>query len=44
MTSIILNRSVKTVESHRLTAHHKLQLPSTADMVRYAIRNKIIEA
>jgi DNA-binding NarL/FixJ family response regulator len=40
----ILNLSVKTVESHRLTVRQKLQLPTTADLVRYAIRNKIIEA
>ena len=40
----ILNLSVKTVESHRDTARHKLELRSTADLVRYAIRNHLIEA
>jgi DNA-binding NarL/FixJ family response regulator len=40
----ILNLSVKTVETHRAAAHRKLNLRSTADLVRYAIRNKIIEA
>ena len=40
----ILNLSVKTVESHRATARHKLELRSTADLVRYAIRNHLIEA
>jgi DNA-binding NarL/FixJ family response regulator len=39
----ILNLSVKTVETHRANAHHKLELHSTAELVRYAIRNKIIE-
>jgi DNA-binding NarL/FixJ family response regulator len=40
----ILNISVKTIESHRETARHKLDLRSTADLVRYAIRNHLIEA
>src|SRR4029453_18921132 len=40
----ILNLSTKTVETHRAAAHRKLQLHSTADLVRYAIRNKIVEA
>ena len=40
----ILNLSVKTVETHRASAHHKLDLHSTAELVRYAIRNKIVEA
>jgi DNA-binding NarL/FixJ family response regulator len=40
----ILNLSAKTVETHRLTVHRKLELRTTADLVRYAIRNKIIEA
>jgi DNA-binding NarL/FixJ family response regulator len=39
----ILNLSVKTVETHRAAAHRKLNLRSTADLVRYAIRNHIIE-
>ena len=40
----MLNLSVKTVETHRATAHQKLELRSTADLVRYAIRNEIVEA
>jgi DNA-binding NarL/FixJ family response regulator len=40
----ILNLSVKTVETHRAAAHRKLNLRSTADLVRYAIHNKLIEA
>lgn len=39
----ILNISVKTVETHRSSAMHKLTLNSTADLVRYAIRNNLIE-
>jgi len=39
-----LNISVKTVETHRASAMHKLKLRSTADLVRYAIRNNIIQA
>jgi len=40
----ILNMSPKTVETHRASAHHKLDLHSTAELVRYAIRNNIIQA
>jgi DNA-binding NarL/FixJ family response regulator len=40
----ILNLSVKTVETHRAAAHRKLNLNSTAALVRYAIRNNIIQA
>jgi len=40
----ILNISVKTVETHRASAMHKLKLRTTADLVRYAIRNNIIQA
>lgn len=38
-----LGISVKTVESHRAAVMHKLRLKSVSDLVRYAIRNKIIE-
>jgi DNA-binding NarL/FixJ family response regulator len=41
--SELLAISVKTVESHRAAAMHKLNLSSTAALVRYAIRNKIVE-
>jgi DNA-binding NarL/FixJ family response regulator len=39
----ILNLSVKTIETHRAAAMRKLQLTSTAALVRYAIRNKLVE-
>jgi DNA-binding NarL/FixJ family response regulator len=38
-----LSISVKTVETHRASAMHKLKLKTTADLVRYAIRNSLIE-
>lgn len=40
----ILNISVKTVETHRASSMHKLKLKTTAELVRYAVRNNIIEA
>lgn len=39
-----LGISVKTVETHRAAIMRKLALKSVSDLVRYAIRNKIIEA
>jgi DNA-binding NarL/FixJ family response regulator len=39
----ILSIGVKTVESHRTSVLRKLNLSSTADLVRYAIRNKLAE-
>jgi two-component system, NarL family, response regulator NreC len=39
----MLGISIKTVESHRAAVMHKLTLKSVSDLVRYAIRNKIIE-
>ncbi len=39
-----LHISVKTVETHRAAAMHKLNLRSTAELVRYAVRHNIIEA
>ena len=39
----ILDLSVKTVESHRATAMRKLNVTSTAAIVRYAVRNKLVE-
>jgi DNA-binding NarL/FixJ family response regulator len=41
--SAILNLSIKTIESHRAAAMRKLNITSTAGIVRYAIRNKLIE-
>jgi DNA-binding NarL/FixJ family response regulator len=40
----ILTISVKTVEAHRAAVMRKLNLSSAAGLVRYAVRNKIIEA
>ena len=39
-----LGISVRTAETHRASILRKLNLDSVADLVRYAIRNKIIEA
>jgi DNA-binding NarL/FixJ family response regulator len=38
-----LGISVKTIETHRATIMRKLELKSFAEMVRYAIRNNIIQ-
>jgi DNA-binding NarL/FixJ family response regulator len=40
----ILNLSIKTIESHRASAMRKLNITSAAGLVRYAIRNRLIEA
>jgi len=40
----ILGISSKTVETHRASAMRKLNLDTTAALIRYAIRNKIVEA
>ncbi|MET0659669.1 MAG: response regulator transcription factor [Steroidobacteraceae bacterium] len=40
----VLSISVKTVESHRASVMRKLNLNSAAAVVRYAVRNKIVEA
>ena len=37
-----LGISVKTIEAHRANIMRKLQLRSVSDLVRYAIRNKIV--
>jgi DNA-binding NarL/FixJ family response regulator len=42
-SAAILNLSVKTIESHRATAMRKLNVTSTAAIVRYAVRNKLVE-
>jgi DNA-binding NarL/FixJ family response regulator len=41
--SEILHVSIKTVEAQRASAMKKLQITSTAALVRYAIRNKFIQ-
>jgi len=43
-TGVLLGISTKTVETHRAAAMRKLRLDSFADLMRYAIRNKIIAA
>ena len=40
----LLNLSLKTIETHRAATMRKLNLSSSAALVRYAIRNKIILA
>ena len=42
--AVTLGISVKTVDAHRANVMHKLNLRSVTDLVRYAIRNKIIDA
>jgi len=41
--SAALNISVKTAETHRANIMRKLELHSVSELVRYAIRNQIIE-
>jgi len=40
----VLDMSVKTVETHRANVMRKLQVHSVSELVRYAIRNQIVEA
>jgi len=35
---------VKTVETHRATVMRKLDITSIVELVRYAIRNQLVEA
>jgi DNA-binding NarL/FixJ family response regulator len=42
--AVALGVSVKTIESHRANIMRKLHLQSLSDLVRYAIRNKIVQA
>src|SRR5206468_91521 len=42
--SAILNLSVKTTEAHRAAAMRKLEVNSTAGLVRYAVRSQLVEA
>lgn len=39
-----LNISVKTAETHRSNIMRKMEFKSLSDLVRYAVRNKIIES
>jgi DNA-binding NarL/FixJ family response regulator len=41
--AIALGISVKTAETHRATIMRKLEIDSIADLVRYAIRNHLID-
>lgn len=40
----ILSLSTKTVETHRASAMRKLNIETTAALIRYAIRNNLVEA
>jgi DNA-binding NarL/FixJ family response regulator len=42
--SAILNLSIKTTETHRAAAMRKLNINSTASLVRYAVRTKLVRA
>ena len=42
-TASAIGVSVKTVEAHRANIMRKLRLRSVSDLVRYAIRNKIVQ-
>lgn len=42
--AVALNLSVKTAETHRANIMRRLDCHSVSELVRYAIRNKIIEA
>jgi DNA-binding NarL/FixJ family response regulator len=42
--ALLLGITLKTVETHRAAVMRKLNLTSPAALVRYAIRNKIVEA
>jgi DNA-binding NarL/FixJ family response regulator len=42
--AVKLGISLKTVETHRATVMRKLNLSSSATLVRYAVRNKLVDA
>ena len=44
MVAAMLGISVKTAETHRNTIMHKLKFRSFSDLVRYAVRERIIQA
>jgi DNA-binding NarL/FixJ family response regulator len=39
----IIHRSVKTIETHRAAAMRKLNVTTTAALVRYAVRSRLVE-
>ena len=41
--SHILNISIKTVETHRASAMQKLNCSTSAELVRYAVRNRMVQ-
>lgn len=43
-SAVALGVSVKTVEAHRANIMRKLHLRSASDLVRYAVRNNIVQA
>ena len=42
-TATVLSVSVKTIDAHRANIMRKLRLRSVSDLVRYAIRNRIVQ-
>jgi len=42
-SAVVLEIAVKTAETHRTNIMRKLDLHSVSDLVRYAIRNRIVE-
>jgi hypothetical protein len=43
-TSSTLGISIKTAETHRANIMRKLEIHSVSELVRYAVRNQIVEA
>jgi DNA-binding NarL/FixJ family response regulator len=41
--AVVLKLSVKTAETHRTNVMRKLELHSVADLVRYAVRNNLVQ-
>lgn len=43
-TADVMGVSTRTIETHRAAVMRKLAISSTAELVRYAVRNRIVEA